>query len=109
MINKLIKDTLKPLGIPVDFHKRKEKATTYITFFEYLQQGESFSDDDEETTGHYIQVDVWSKVNYNSIVTQVKELLGNVGFRRKSEYDLYEEETSVYHKVLRFFYVENLT
>lgn len=107
-INKLIIDTLESTNVPISFQTYEGEETTYITFLEYLQQGESFADDNEEVTGHYIQVDVWSKGNYRKIVDQVKKLLKQAGFIRKYETELYEPDTKIFHKVLRFFYyVEN--
>jgi hypothetical protein len=49
---------------------------------------------------------VWSKGDYTSIVQQVKDRLKEAGFRRTTETDLYEPETKIYHKVLRFSYVQ---
>lgn len=106
-INKLIIDTLKPLNIPTAFVKYTGSATTYITFVEYLQQGQDFSEDDEEMTGHYVQLNVFSKGNYNIIVEQIKELLSAEGFKRLNEYDLYESDTGYYNHVIRFFYLED--
>lgn len=108
MINKLIIDTLKPLNIPVNFQKYTGTVSTYITFFNYLTQGEEFSDDQEIGTGHYIQVDVWSKGDYTTLVEEVKRLLREAGFIRKSEIDLYETDTQFYHKGLRFFYLREV-
>ena len=102
-MNKLIIDTLKPLNIPVSFQTYSGTAPIYITFFEYLAQGESYCDDEEKVEGHYLQIDVWSKGNYNSIVKQTKELLRNAGFRRTFETELFEEDTKIYHKVIRVF------
>jgi hypothetical protein len=104
-LNNLIIDTLKPLGVPVAFQTYSGTATTYITFFFYNSKGELFADDEEIETGFYIQVDVWSKGDYTSIVQQVKDLLKEAGFRRTTETDLYEPDTKIYHKVLRFSYV----
>ncbi|SHH59324.1 hypothetical protein [Clostridium grantii] len=106
MINKLIRDTLKPLNIPVHFQKYSGKAKIYITFHEYFQSGEYFEEDEETYTGHYIQVDVWTKEDYTILVKSIKDLLKNVGFKRLDETDLYEEDTGLYHKGLRFFYLE---
>ena len=106
-INKLIIESLKPIGVPVDFEVYKGNENTYITFSEYLEQGEVFADDGETTTGHYIQINVFSKKNYNKVVEQVKELLKEAGFIRKTEHGLYEPDTQIYHRVIRFFYVEN--
>lgn len=105
-LNKLIIDTLKPVGVPVAFQTYSGTATTYITFFEYSQQSALNADDEEQKTVHRIQVDVWSKGDYTSIVDEVKQRMKEAGFRRTTETDLYEPDTKIYHKVLRFSYVE---
>ena len=107
-INKLIIDTLKPLSVPVRFQTYEGKEETYITFFCYNEQGESFADDTEILTGFYMQVDIWSKGNVEKLKESVIDLLKQVGFKRKNGQDLYEPDTKIFHKVLRFFYyVEN--
>ncbi|MCH4198532.1 MAG: hypothetical protein LKF87_08195 [Clostridium tyrobutyricum] len=57
-------------------------------------------------TAHYVQVDVWSKTDYINIVKEVKEKLISVGFKRLNEADLYEKDTKIYHKGMRFYYLE---
>lgn len=106
MINKIIIDTLKPLKIPVAFQKYSGKAETYITFHEYLATGEEYEDDEESLTAHYVQVDVWSKVDYTDVVKNIKELLLKTAFKRLNEIDLYEEDTKIYHKGLKFYYLQ---
>lgn len=107
MINKLIIDTLQPLNVPVTFQKYTGKASAYITFHEYIESGEAFEEDEEAFTGHYIQVDIWSKQDYTVLVKSCKELLISVGLKRLDEADLYEEDTGLYHKGMRFFYLEH--
>ena len=106
MINRIIIDALNPLKIPVAFQKYSGKAETYITFHEYLATGEEYEDDEESLTAHYIQVDVWSKADYTDIVKTIKELLFKAGLKRLNEMDLYEEDTEIYHKGLKFYYLE---
>lgn len=103
-INKLIVDTLNPLNVPVEFETYEGEDDPYITFFCYNEQGEAFADDEEVATGLYMQVDVWSKGNIEQLKTDVINLLKGVGFKRKNGQDLYELDTKIYHKVLRFFY-----
>lgn len=105
-LNDLITTTLAPTKVPVHFQKYTGKATTYITFFEYNQQGILFADDSEQRTRHSMQVDVWSTGDYDSLVEQVKELLRNEGFTRNSETEFYENDTQTYHKVLRFYFAK---
>jgi hypothetical protein len=108
VINKLVVDTLSILGIPVSFQKYSGGENTYITFFEYLRQGESYADNLETCTGHYIQVDLWCKGDYTTIAKDILDKMKNAGFRRTTETEIYEEETQTYHKVLRFFYEEEV-
>lgn len=106
MINKILIDALKPLNVPVSFQKYSGKADTYITFHEYLASGEEYEDDEESLTGHYIQLDLWSKDDYTNTVKRIKELLLKAGFKRLNEVDLYEEDEKIYHKGLKFYYLE---
>ncbi|MCX7903042.1 MAG: hypothetical protein N2486_00880 [Caloramator sp.] len=106
MIRSLIVDALKPLNVPVSFQKYSGKDDTYITFHEYFETGEEYEDDEEKLTAHYVQVDVWSKNDYSEIVKKVKENLIKIGFKRLNEIDLYEEDTKIYHKGLKFYYLE---
>lgn len=108
-MNKLIIKILKPLRIPVSFQYYNGSESTYITFFLYNEQGEEYADDEEVATGYYIQLDIFSKVSYTNILKQVNALMKEAGFIRKSTGpELYEQDTKLYHKPLRFFfYVEN--
>lgn len=106
MIRKLIIEALKPLNVPVAFQKYSGKEDTYITFHEYFETGEEYEDDVETLTAHYVQVDVWSKNDYAELVKKVKDNLTKMGFKRLNEIDLYEEDTKIYHKGLKFYYLE---
>lgn len=106
MIRKIIVEALKPLNVPVAFQKYTGKADTYITFHEYFETGEEYEDDEETLTAHHVQVDVWSKNDYEELVKKVKDNLTKMGFKRLNEIDLYEEDTKIYHKGLKFYYLE---
>lgn len=104
-INKLIIDTLKPLGIPTRFQTYEGKEETYITFFCYNEQGEIYGDDIEIVTGFYMQVDIWSKGNIEKLKIDTAKLLNASGFIKRTIHDApYEPDTKIYHKVLRFFF-----
>ena len=100
----MIISTLAPTEVPVAFLNYTGGATTYITFFEYNQQGSLFADNFEQHTRHSLQVDVWSKGDYVSLVEQVKELLKPIGFTRNSETEFFEDDTQIFHKVMRFYF-----
>ena len=103
-LNSFIISTLAPTGVPVRWLNYSGALTTYITFFEYNQQGDLFGDDTELNTRKSIQVDVWDKGDYTELVNQVRTLLINSGFTRNSETEFYEKDTGVYHKVFRLYY-----
>jgi hypothetical protein len=105
----MVMDTLGSLGVPISFQKHTGDELTYITFFEYLQKSEAFADNIETSRGHYIQIDVWSKDDYNDLVNSILYSMKQAGFKRTTETELYEEETQTYHKVLRFFYEEEVS
>lgn len=105
-INKAIIDALKPLNVPVSFQIYNGTADTYITIFCYLENGELYADDIQKGTGYYMQVDVWSKTNYTNIVEQIKSAMTQADFSFLSAYDLYENDTKIYHKAMRFYYLE---
>ena len=106
MINKLVIDALRPLNVPVAFQKYSGKEGQYITFHEYLSAGEGYEEDEEALTGHYLQVDIWSKGDYTELAGKVREALVKAGFKRLNEIDLYEEDTKIYHKGMKFYYLE---
>ncbi|PLR93192.1 tail completion protein gp17 [Bacillus sp. T33-2] len=105
-LNSLIINTLKPLSVPVAFQTYTGTATTYITFFEFNQNGALHGDDSELKSRHSIQVDIWSKGDYTTLAKQVKEKLIEAGFTRTMETEFFEADTKIYHKVLRFNFVQ---
>jgi hypothetical protein len=102
-INKDVLAALKDIGVPVRFQNYTGKANTYITFFTYLDKPEQHADDAELTTGHYVQVDVWSKGDYTDLVNTIHQKMLDAGFTKQNFYDLYEQDLGIYHKAMRFF------
>ncbi len=101
-INEEVMAALAGVGVPVCFQQYSGDAKTYITFFIYLNRPESHSDDEELSTGYYVQVDVWSKKDYGKLVDTVHKKMLAAGFVKQSFYDLYEEDLKIYHKAMRF-------
>lgn len=107
-ISSLIIDTLKPLGAPVSFLAYAGTSRPYIVFYEIDQRAGFTSDNAETITEYIMQVDVFHTGNYNSLVYSVKQSMHDAGFRRMNEYDFFEADTKLYHKVLRFSYFEEV-
>ncbi|SKC57676.1 hypothetical protein [Maledivibacter halophilus] len=102
-INKKVISALKDIGVPVRFQTYSGDEETYITFFIYLDKPELHSDDKELINGYYVQIDIWSKEDYTDLVDTVYTRIIDAGFTKLNFYDLYEEDTKTYHKVMRFF------
>lgn len=103
-INKIIRDALLPLGVPVMYMTYTGTATTYITFFRYNERGALQADDKEQLTRHSVQVDVWGKEDIEALTESVKDQLQAIGFVRNSYFEDFEKETKTYHKAYRFYY-----
>lgn len=106
-INKIIRDALLPLGVPVMYMTYTGTATTYITFFRYNERGVLSADDDEQVTRNSVQVDIWGKGDIELLAESVKDNLQAIGFRRVGFFEDYEKDTKIYHKAYRFYYDQN--
>ncbi|MDK0737884.1 hypothetical protein P5E70_04430 [Clostridium perfringens] len=107
----LVSETLEPLNIMViEGWYDNELNKTHITVHEYLESEESFQDDEASELEHNIQVDIWSKdsVEAYNLKKQVRKLLKENGFKFTSGQDLFESDTKIYHKGLRFTYLEEM-
>lgn len=108
-----IKDALTPLNIPVKRLGLSKEDTAknyqqYIIVTEYNQQGDLYADEKEVATSHSIQISLFTKSNYIETSKQIKQLLNEIGFTRTSEYELYEDDTDYYHKVIRLNYTQEV-
>lgn len=101
-INQEVLQALGDVGVPVQFQHYSGTVDPYITFFIYLDKPEQHADDEEIITGHYVQVDVWSKGDYTGLVNAVHQKMLAAGFIKKAYYDLYEQDLKIYHKAMRF-------
>lgn len=103
---KKIVDILTHLGVPVAFLAYNGTKSTYMTFFCYNEQGEEWAEDSEVATGYSVQIDIWSKSDYTTLEAQVQTAMLDAGFKRTSAQDFYETDTKIYHKAMRFIYIE---
>ena len=102
-MNETVMETLSDLGIPVRFQHYSGTETPYLTFFNYLESGQLHADDEEKLTGIYIQLDLWSEGDYTDLVSQIHNRMTNAGFLRRNFNDLYEQNTNLHHKVMRYY------
>lgn len=105
----LICDILKPLNITVIEGWYDENINdTHVTIQEYLEQENNFEDDTESEIIHNIQLDIWSKNSLESyeLKKNIKKILKQNNFTDYQGQDFYETETKIYHRAMRFTYIE---
>ncbi|MED1603053.1 hypothetical protein [Alkalihalophilus marmarensis] len=104
-LNSLILSTLSGLNVPISPLNYSGSEQTYIIFREYDQRALLEADDVEVTTVYYIQVDIYSPGNYLPLVKQVKKKMKQAKFKKNFETEIYEQDTKLFHKVLRFYFI----
>jgi len=74
----------------------------YITYSELANHDTDYADDKATASEIHIQVDIWSKGNPTKIAAEVDKTMRRLGYTRYGAIDLYESDTKVYHKALRY-------
>lgn|GEM_PF-2033837 len=106
-IKSLVLNTLSSIPYPITFLKNDSEDDTFITFFEYLDQGEGYAEDAEDQTGHYIQIDVWYKDDIGTLCKDIMDLLKAQDFTKKEIRDIgWDEPTQRYHSVVSVAYLQ---
>lgn len=76
--------------------------TPYIEYEFYDENGNAYAEGEEIATNFYLQVDIFSTGSFSDLEEKIKEKLKGAGFNRTGGADLYEKETSLFHKAMRF-------
>lgn len=108
MVN-AVYETLSVLPYPVRQGWYDENMNeTHVTFCIALESPEDYEDDDEVTMNYVIQVDVWSKEDHEGIVKEIKKIMKKNEFTHIDSVDLFETDTKIYHKAMRFNYYKEV-
>ncbi len=107
-IKEKINNALKPIGLPIGHRYITEpKNAFYITYFIYDIEYERY-DDKLYISSYTVQVDLWAKSGeYQEYEIQIKLAMENADFYLDEEEELYEFDTKLFHKGIRFI-LENL-
>ncbi|MBR2744947.1 MAG: hypothetical protein IKE01_06625 [Clostridia bacterium] len=75
-----------------------------ISYYEINNSKASKADDGEYSSYIAIQVDVWTKSSSkcSELTILVNEKMEELGFERTLATDLFEQETKIFHKTMRF-------
>lgn len=82
-------------------------TTPYVEYEVLDESGEAWAENKEIATTYYVQVDIFSKTDYTELEEKIKEKMINAGFNRSMAADLYEKDTQLYHKAMRFLITLN--
>lgn len=104
-INKLIIDTLRPLDVDIRYRVYSGSNPTYITFFEMNNMDDDYSDSENETEIHSIQVDLFSKSDPTDLKINIKQALKS-RFEDVTYQDFYETDTKTFHIAFRCYFYE---
>lgn len=74
----------------------------YVEYEIVDEYGEEFEENEEKHTTYTIQLDIFSQGDYTNIEEKIKEKMKNSGFDRNTCADLWEQDTSLFHKAMRF-------
>lgn len=75
-----------------------------ISYYEIDNSMSSKADDEEYSSNIAIQIDIWAKSSSqcSKLAIQVNEKMEDLEFERTLALDLFEQETKIYHKTMRF-------
>lgn len=109
-IDGALSNALEPLNIKSFYGWYDEDINeTHVTFILISDLDENYSDDEAETNTTLFQVDIWSKENMEDLKKTIKAVMKKLDNCTYSDgKDLYENDTGIYHKGLRFYITEEV-
>ena len=93
---------LLPDGKVFMLHADTPNKSLYLEYQVIDEYGEEYSENEERYTGFIVQVDIFSAGDYVTLSKIVKAKMKEAGFIRDSSADLYEKDTKLFHKAMRF-------
>ncbi len=92
------------LGGPRIYFEAAPNADEFprITYYEQDNRPALWGDDRELGSEITFIVDVWAKASTTAIASAVDRVMAGLGFVREFAGDLYEQDTQVYHKAMRY-------
>ena len=73
-----------------------------ISYFELSNIGDLYADDIEIGSEIIMQIDIWSTTSISAIALIVDTIMVSEGFARILSIDLFEEDTKIHHKSMRY-------
>lgn len=73
-----------------------------VTYYEQDNRPSLWGDNRELGSEITFVVDIWAKASTTAIADAVDRVMASLGFVREFAGDLYEQDTQVYHKAMRY-------
>ncbi len=86
-------------------HKPEENiADPYIEYEIVHKEYDDYCGNDNLTEQYTIQIDIFSKNSYSKLEEEIEKVLKEKDYRFFQSADMYEEDTELFHKGMRFNY-----
>ena len=83
-------------------HANNPNKVLYLEYEIINEYGVEHSENNEDYTTYSVQIDIFSNGDYTTLENTVKKVMLNAGFNRDMAADLYEKDTGLFHKAMRF-------
>lgn len=88
----------------VYFSHANSAKPPYVEYMITNEYGSAYAENKETATNYTVQIDVFSSGDYGALEDVIKSKMIDANFDRSMSADLYEEQTGLYHKAMRFIY-----
>lgn len=113
MLSKLKKDLndIRIANLCKDIHllnasTLSEDYVNYIIYSIYDTRDKNFGSNKAINRKFSIQVDVFSKEDFIALSNIIEEVLTEKGYTFKNCFDMFEKDTKLFHRAMRFTYLE---
>lgn len=83
-------------------HALNANKDLYLEYEIVNEYGQEYSEGKENYTTYIVQIDIFSIGDYTKCEEAVKKIMIQNGFNKDMAADLYEKETGLHHKAIRF-------
>ena len=95
--------TVGGVSVPTAHLRYRGNETTFVTWTITLEKPVLSADNEPMYSVVSVDVDVYSKGNYLSVITEIKRLMKDYGWLWvEDSAEMYEDDTGLYHKTIAF-------
>ena len=93
------------VGNKIYYIHAPQSADLYVEYMFYNKKKSDFCSNKNLAYTHYIQVDIFSKGDFTNLEKAI-EVMEEKGYNCITSADMYEDDTKLYHKALRYTFKE---